>query len=89
VKEKKKPKMARLTAVCAAAAAAAGLASAATDGMDRARYGAVAAVPDALLPRYIVDSSFPIAKRVAGCDVGYHSCTSLPDIPQDGVSTFD
>jgi hypothetical protein len=84
VKEKKNPAMTRLTAVCAAAAAAAaaaGLASATMDRMDRARYGAVAAVPDALLPRYIVDSSFPVAKRVAGCDVGYHSCEFLPDDP--------
>jgi hypothetical protein len=39
------------------------------------RYAAVPVIPNELVPRYLVDKTFPLAKRIGGCNEGHHPCT--------------
>lgn len=43
------------------------------------RYAAQPVLPDALLPRYFIDKSIPIAKRrIGNCKEDQHPCQCLP-----------
>lgn len=45
------------------------------------RYAAVPLMSDALIPRYFLDKSFPVAKRAGSCEDGEHNCESCPRLP--------